>query len=145
MRRSFGVYCTVGMGRGCYLSLFWALTMARTLARMTALKGSGRLGQAFTMSANSGEMAWFTVPRSCENAVFGADFPVCSPPLGGIGCDFPLSQRVAPSCFWPKNAVSYSVFAPYGGKETCLRQRWRTGEEVLEFLNLPGRGPSDHA
>ena len=71
------------MGRGCYLlSPFWALTMARTLARMTALKGSGRLGQAFTMSAKSGEMAWFTVPRSCENAVLGADFSVCSPPLG---------------------------------------------------------------
>jgi len=95
MDRSFGVCCAVGLARGCYLSPFWALTMARTLARMTALKGSGRLGQAFTMSANSGEMAWFTVPRSCENAVFVADFSVCSPPLGGTRCGSVRSQGLA--------------------------------------------------
>lgn len=77
---------------------FWALTMARTLARITALKGSGRLGQAFTMSAKSGEMAWFTVPRSCENAVFGAVLPICSPPLGAhvaVQCSRKVSQPVA--------------------------------------------------
>ena len=107
MDRSFGVCCAVGMGRECYLSLFWTLTMARTLARMTALKGSGRLGQAFTMSAKSGEMAWFTVPRSCGNAVFGADSSVCSPPLGSTRCGPVRSQRVAGCSRVPQQCVFF--------------------------------------